>query len=95
MHAGAFCSPDPGFSDVPPDHPFYGEISWASEHGIIGGYADGTFRPGGLVTRQALVSYPDGTFRAGGSVTRQAAAAFIHRWNDEKFATVGCPIVEP
>jgi hypothetical protein len=46
----------PSFSDVPPGHPFYAEIEWAAT-GITGGYPDGTFRPAGRVTRQAMAAF--------------------------------------
>jgi hypothetical protein len=39
------------FSDVSPSHPFYCYIETAFAHGIITGYADGTFRPGNNATR--------------------------------------------
>ncbi len=52
--AGPF--PDPGFSDVDASNPFYEEISWAAENGIVNGYSDGTFRPGAPITRQALAA---------------------------------------
>jgi hypothetical protein len=39
------------FSDVPPSHPFYCFVETAFAHGIISGYADGTFRPGNSATR--------------------------------------------
>jgi hypothetical protein len=39
------------FSDVPPTHPFYCYVETAFAHGIISGYADGTFRPGNSATR--------------------------------------------
>jgi hypothetical protein len=39
------------FSDVPPSHPFYCYVETAFAHGIISGYADGTFRPGNSATR--------------------------------------------
>jgi hypothetical protein len=39
------------FSDVPPTHPFYCFVETAFAHGIISGYADGTFRPGNSATR--------------------------------------------
>ncbi len=45
------------FSDVPPDHPFYEEISWMAEEGITGGYSDGTFRPTGVVARQSVAAF--------------------------------------
>ncbi len=47
---------DPGFSDVPPTHPFLAEISWLVGRGYASGYIDGTFRPTAPVSRQALVS---------------------------------------
>jgi hypothetical protein len=39
------------FSDVPPSDPFYCYVETAFAHGIISGYADGTFRPFNNVTR--------------------------------------------
>jgi S-layer homology domain len=42
------------FSDVSPASPFYATIETAYARGIIGGYADGTFRPGNDVTRAQL-----------------------------------------
>lgn len=39
------------FSDVPPSHPFFSQITWASQHNIIEGYPDGTYRPANPVTR--------------------------------------------
>jgi subtilisin len=47
--------PDPGFSDVDADHPFYDAIAWAVAEGVTTGYPDGTFRPGALISRQAVV----------------------------------------
>jgi hypothetical protein len=44
----------PHFSDVPPDSTFYAYIETAVNHGIISGYADGTFRPGANITRGQL-----------------------------------------
>ncbi len=52
--AGPF--PDPGFSDVGPSHPFATEIAWAADAGVVGGYADGTFRPGAAISRQAIAA---------------------------------------
>jgi plastocyanin len=48
------CSQPPHFSDVPPGNPFFCYIETAYGHGIISGYADGTFRPGNNVTRAQL-----------------------------------------
>ena len=45
------------FDDVDEDHPFRDEIAWADANGIVGGYADGTFRPGRVVTRQAMAAF--------------------------------------
>jgi subtilisin family serine protease len=49
--------PNPGFPDVPTNHPFYKEIAWAADEDITGGYSDGTFRPGDPVSRQALAVF--------------------------------------
>lgn len=40
-----------GFSDVNPSNGFYDAILWAASKGIVGGYADKTFRPTNSVTR--------------------------------------------
>jgi hypothetical protein len=41
----------PHFNDTPADSPFYGFIETAFNHGVITGYADGSFRPGNSATR--------------------------------------------
>ena len=40
-----------GFSDVPSGHPFYQGVMDCAAKGIVGGYDDGTFRPGNTVTK--------------------------------------------
>jgi len=45
------------FSDVPASHPFFVEIDWLVSELIAGGFADGTFRPGDDVTRQAVAAF--------------------------------------
>ena len=44
------------FSDVPPEHWAHGTITLAASCGWIGGYGDGTFRPGDQITRAAAVA---------------------------------------
>lgn len=46
-----------GFSDVPPTHPFSDEITEVANAGVAQGYADGTYRPGTAVTRQAMAAF--------------------------------------
>jgi len=46
-----FTDGGPHFSDVPTNHPFYEYIETAFSHSIVGGYSDGTFRPGNNATR--------------------------------------------
>jgi hypothetical protein len=41
----------PSFNDVPTTHTFYTYIETLRDHGVINGYADGTFRPQNDVTR--------------------------------------------
>jgi photosystem II stability/assembly factor-like uncharacterized protein len=55
--------PAPRFTDVPPTSPFYSFVACLSAQGILGGYADGTFRPHNSLTRGQLakiVSYAAG-----------------------------------
>lgn len=47
----------PTFSDVPAGAPFHREIEWLAAVGIAEGYPDGTFRPGGVVSRQAMAAF--------------------------------------
>jgi hypothetical protein len=49
--------PNPGFSDVPTNHPFFFEISWMADQEITGGYQDGTFKPAAPVSRQAMAAF--------------------------------------
>lgn len=39
------------FSDVPPSHTFYAYVHCLACRGVLGGYPDGTFRPGNNITR--------------------------------------------
>jgi hypothetical protein len=47
----------PTFSDVSPSHPFYADVEWMADSEISEGYEDGTYRPSGLVTRQAMAAF--------------------------------------
>lgn len=49
--------PDAGFSDVPAGHPFHDDIAWMAAMGITEGYADGTFGPAAVVTRQSMSAF--------------------------------------
>jgi hypothetical protein len=49
--------PDPGFSDVPPTHPFAAEIAWMAATDVAEGFPDGTFRPTACVSRQAAGAF--------------------------------------
>ena len=45
---------DPGFTDVPKDHPYYNHIAALVEAGVIKGYSDNTFGPKGTLTRSQM-----------------------------------------
>jgi hypothetical protein len=45
------------FQDVPARHAFFDEIGWMLEVGLTNGYAGDVFRPGAIVTRQALAAW--------------------------------------
>lgn len=49
--------PTQPFPDVAASHPFAGEITWLAGTGITTGYADGTFRPGALISRDAFAAF--------------------------------------
>src|SRR5690554_3296403 len=46
-----------GFSDVSQNSQFAKEIQWLANEGISTGYADGTFRPFGAITRDAMAAF--------------------------------------
>ncbi len=52
------------FSDVPSGHTFATQIDALAADGIVSGYEDGTFRPAGIVSRQAYASF---LYKAAGS----------------------------
>jgi endo-1,4-beta-xylanase len=52
--AGPF--PNPGYTDVTPAHSFYTAISWAAANDVVGGYPDGSFRPGSVISRQGIAA---------------------------------------
>ncbi len=45
------------FADVAPGHPFCPEIRWLAETGTTTGWADGTYRGGEPVTREAMAAF--------------------------------------
>jgi subtilisin-like proprotein convertase family protein len=45
------------FTDVAPGQLFCGEIRWMRDNGISTGFADGSYRPGDPVTRQAMSAF--------------------------------------
>lgn len=47
----------PSFSDVAPSSPSADAIGWMDQHGIAGGFADGTYRPQRPVSRGALAAF--------------------------------------
>ena len=44
-----------GFSDVTRTHPYYTAITFLNEEGVIGGYADGTFKPEKTINRAEVL----------------------------------------
>lgn len=72
------------FSDVAPDAAFAPAIAWLAERGIADGYADGTFRPGATVSRQAAAAWLHRAVRA---------PAPIHVGNSAGFTDV--PVTSP
>lgn len=44
------------YRDISTTHPFYKEIMWARDKGIMRGWSDGTFRPNSDITREATAA---------------------------------------
>jgi S-layer homology domain/Beta-propeller repeat len=57
----------PTFSDVPPGSAFYTFVETAVCHGVVSGYADGTFRPTAGATRGQISKIVSLAITAGGS----------------------------
>ena len=53
--AGALHADAAPFKDVPADSTFAGYIAYCAKEGIVGGYADGTFKPGATLTGYAFM----------------------------------------
>ncbi|MBO4390630.1 MAG: S-layer homology domain-containing protein [Lachnospiraceae bacterium] len=45
------------FKDVPSGTYYYNAVAWAEQHGITGGYSDGTFRPNNICNRGQMVTF--------------------------------------
>jgi len=45
------------FKDVSTKAAFYKEVTWLAQSGVTTGYADGTFRPGNPITREAMAAF--------------------------------------
>ena len=67
------------FSDVPATHTFYQGITYCASKGIVGGYADGTFRPANTVTRWHFVAF----------LSRAFCPNEVAKYNNESFKTFG------
>jgi hypothetical protein len=74
--AGGVLGPvDPALVDVGPDHRFAWEIGALVLAGIADGYDDGTFRPTGPVSRQAMVAFLHRALAGGGAGGAPVVAA--------------------
>ena len=72
------------FKDVKVGHPFYKEIHWAAAKGLSTGWADGTYRPAMVITRDAMAVY---MYRAAGSPKYTAPKVPLYK--DVKVGSTG------
>jgi hypothetical protein len=78
-HPGQGDAPAPAvkpFTDVLLNSPFAGDIVWAKAHGVTNGYADGTFRPAGTITREAVTAFLYRADHAGNDAGMPTTAPF-------------------
>lgn len=78
---------NPRFTDVPRTHPFYQFVETAAARGIIGGYADGTFRPDTELTRgqMAKVIVTAGQQAWGWTLNTSGGPHFVDVPSDQTF----------
>lgn len=89
----------PTFTDVPPRNWAYNYIEYLVTRAVVLGYADGTYRPGWLVTRDQMAVYvyrgfiqPSGSAVVVGGpaiTTEDPAAASYHGWGSVASSEVG------
>lgn len=73
------------FKDVNSSHYGYEAINWASNEGIVSGYADGTFKPNNQVTEAQFAKMLANYFSLGkskGSISKKVGNA---HWSDEYY----------
>lgn len=84
----------PPFSDVKADDWYVGAVASAAANGLIGGYGDGTFRPGQPITRQEAFAMLGAALKlaglqAYGGDTAKTLAAFADRASIADWALAG------
>jgi hypothetical protein len=62
------------FADVPTDHPFYPNIRCLACRNILGGYSDGTFKPGNDITRGQIAKVVSNAAGLSGTPTQETYA---------------------
>ena len=73
------------FADVRSGHPFGDEIQWMVDAGLTTGYADGTFRGGASVNRDAMAAFLYRLVNAGGTAPACTVAPFTDVATDHPF----------
>ncbi len=66
------CPNDSKFTDVPTDHPNSDAIFYVKSHGIVEGYADGTYKPDATINRAEFTKILVGSFPNDGPVCKIA-----------------------
>ena len=85
--------PDPAFGDVSTGNPFYADIVWLKDTGITTGYPDGTYQPGGAVTREAMAAFLY-RFEHGGTATPPACTGTTRVFTDVSVGHPFCGAIE-
>jgi len=75
-HSGAVCGSTTHFTDVAPTDAFCAEVEWAAAKGITTGYADGTFRRGTAISREATAAFLYRATHPGAAIPVCTAAPF-------------------
>jgi len=65
-----------GFSDVPANYQFAADIAAIREAGVIGGFADGTFRPNNYMTKAEMAAIVQRAFKLSHQGIQSASVAY-------------------
>lgn len=78
--------PDPGFTDVPEDHPQYKEIAAAVDEGLFKGVSDNSFEPDATLTRNQMAVILQRLYQFPSAATQHPFTDLTAEWYADEVA---------